>query len=135
MISGKKELKPYEYYLQMVEEEFFASIDRRDLSATLNCFCEDAVFTIQSAFTTFEGRDTGIRRMFQNSLENFSSAVHQDFVHVVDVEHERCATQFDVELLAVGGNKINMSNCNFFYFENGKFKRVYVFMSGENTLV
>jgi hypothetical protein len=33
------------------------------------------------------------------------------------------------------GKETRMSNCNFFYLENGKFKRVYVYMSGPNVLV
>ncbi len=126
--------KPYDYYTQIVEK-YFASVDRKDMAATLNCFCQDAVFTIQSAFTIHEGRDTGIKQMFENFFENFPSGVHKDFRHVVDVDNERCAAQFNVELIGADGSQTNLSNCNFFYFEDGKFKRVYVYMSGANVLV
>ena len=126
--------KPYDYYVKIVEH-YFGSLDRKDMAETLACFCEDAVFTIQSAFATYEGRDVGIKQMFENFFENYSTGVHKDFKHVVDVDHERCSEQFNVELIAPDGTKTNLSNCNFFYFENGKFKRVYVYMSGPNVLV
>jgi ketosteroid isomerase-like protein len=135
MSDRKNQLYPYEYYVQMVEEKYFANVDRKDLAATLDCFCEDAVFTIQSAFTTHEGRDRGVKRMFETFFENYTSGAHKDFRHVVDVEHERCASQFNVELVTADGAQTKLSNCNFFYFENGKFKRVFVYMSGENVLV
>ncbi len=135
MNTPHHQLKPYTYYVQMVEVKYFANVRRRDLAATLDCFCEDAVFTIQSAFTVHSGRDTGIRRMFETFFRNYPSVVHRDFRHVMDVEHECCATQFNAELVAVDGIKTHMSNCNFFYLENGKFKRVYVYMSGPNVLV
>jgi ketosteroid isomerase-like protein len=127
--------RPYEFYVDMVENRYFGMADKKAIEAVLDCFCEDAVFTIQSAFTTYEGRDAGIRQMFINFFENFSVGVHKDFRHVVDIEHERCSCQFKVELTAPDGTRTHLSNCNFFYFENGKFKRVYVYMSGENVLV
>jgi ketosteroid isomerase-like protein len=124
----------YDFYPQIVEK-YFASVDHKDMKTTLDCFCEDAVFTIQSSFTRHEGRDTGVRKMFENFFENFSKGVHKDFVHVVDADHERCSCQFNVELIAPDGTRTNLSNCNFFYFEKGKFKRVFVYMSGANVLV
>lgn len=136
---------PYEYYVQMVEEKYFGSVDRRDLAATLECFCPDAVFIIRSvtmqegrpqlAVTTHAGRDTGIKRMFENLFNNYNFMVHKDFSHVVDTERERCAAQFNVVLVGTDGRQVNMSNCNFFYLEQGKFKRVEVYMSGENVLI
>ncbi len=118
----------------MIEEKYFANVRRKDLAATLACFCEDAVFTIQSAFSIHRGRDTGIKRMFENLFHNYATIVHSNFSHVVDVDQERCAARFDVELTAADGRKTNLSNCNVHFFENGKFKRVYVYMSGENIL-
>ncbi|MEM4412688.1 MAG: nuclear transport factor 2 family protein [Candidatus Caldarchaeum sp.] len=129
----------------MVEEKYFGSVDRKDLAATLECFCPDAVFIIRSTtaqggypqlvITTHKGRDTGIKQMFENLFQNYSFMVHKDFTHVVDTERERCAAQFDVILVGADGRQITMSNCNFFYLEQGKFKRVEVYMSGENVLV
>jgi len=136
-VAEQTDLRQRDYYVDMVEQKYFANVDRKDMDAVLDCFTEDAVFTIQSAFTTHEGRDTGIRKMFENLFEtNSQKIVHRDFKHVVDVENNRCAAQFEVELTDNDGNETYLSNCNFFYLdENGKFERVFVYMSGENVLV
>ncbi len=127
-------LRPYEYYVDMVENKYFGKVDQKDLAATLDCFTEDAVFTIQSAFTTHEGRDTSIKGMFERLFDHYVVIVHKDFWHVVDEGHQCCASRFNVELEDKNGKRTSLSNCNFFYLENGKFKRVYVYMSGENVL-
>ncbi len=124
-----------EYFIHMVERAYFANVDAKNLDAVLDCFTEDAVFTIQSSFTVHEGRETGIRRMFETFFANFAEGVHREFSHVVDVENDRCSCRFSVELTGDDGTKTSLSNCNFFYFENGKFKRVFVYMSGANVLV
>lgn len=136
-MAEKTNLRHRDYYVDMVESKYFANVDRKDMDAVLDCFAEDAVFTIQSAFTTHEGRDTGIRQMFENLFETYSQKiVHRDFKHVVDVDNNRCAAQFEVELIDAEGNETYLSNCNFFYLDdNGKFERVFVYMSGENVLV
>ena len=124
-----------DYLIDMVINRYFAKVDRKDLSAVLDCFTPDAVFTVQSAFTTHEGRDTGIRAMFETFFATYPTGRHYNFRHVADVDGSAIASQFDVHLQDAAGAETRMSNCNFFYLENGKFKRVYVYMSGENVLV
>ncbi|HEX5431341.1 MAG TPA: nuclear transport factor 2 family protein [Bryobacteraceae bacterium] len=127
---------PTEFYKDMVVNRYFGKVDRKDLGGVLRTFTPGAGFTIQSAFTTHEGRDTGIKKMFENLFENYQVIVHRDFVHVVDVENNACAAQFNVELTDPDGNFTKLSNCNFFYLDDaGKFKRVFVYMSGPNVLV
>lgn len=136
-MSGQvRRLRTREDYADMVENRYFANVDRKNLEAVLACFHPDAVFTVQSAFSTHEGRDTGIKRMFEKLFEGYSRILHKDFRHVVDVEGECCASQFGVEnVSACDGAKTYLSNCNFFYLEGDRFKRVYVYMSGgANTL-
>jgi ketosteroid isomerase-like protein len=120
----------------MVKNRYFANVDRKNIEGVLECFHPDAVFTVQSAFSTHKGRDTGIRRMFSNLFDKYSGILHTDFRHVVDVEGECCASQFNVEnVSARDGAESHLSNCNFFYLEGDRFKRVYVYMSGGvNTL-
>ena len=132
-----EQAKGHEFYVDVVENRYFGNVDRKDMDAVLDCFAEDAVFTIQSAFTVHEGRDTGIRQMFENLFATYEpKIVHRDFEHVVDVENNRCSAKFEVELAEKDGKETNLSNCNFFFFdENGKFERVFVWMSGENVLV
>jgi ketosteroid isomerase-like protein len=129
-------LETREDYANMVENRYFANVDRKNLENVLDCFHPDAIFAIQSAFSTHEGRDTGIRKMFESLFERYSEILHKDFQHVVDVEGECCASRFSVEnVSAQDGTETHLSNCNFFYLEGDKFKRVYVYMSGGvNTL-
>lgn len=129
-------LKTREDYAEMIENRYFANVDRKNVEGVLDCFRPDAVFTIQSAFSTHVGRDTGIKKMFEGLFERYSGILHRDFRHVVDVEGECCASQFSVEnVSAHEGTETHLSNCNFFYFEGDRFKRVYVYMSGGvNTL-
>lgn len=129
-------LRTREEYVDVVENRYFANVDRKNIEGVLDCFHPDAVFTIQSAFSAHEGRDTGIKKMFENLFERYSGILHRHFRHVVEVEGECCASQFGVEnVSARDGTETHLSNCNFFYFEGGRFKRVYVYMSGgANTL-
>ncbi len=55
--------------------------------------------------------------------------------HVPDVDNNAIASQFTVYLQESDGKETRMSNCKFFYLENGKLKRVYVYMSGPNVLI
>jgi hypothetical protein len=127
MSSGKF---PAEYYKDMVVNRYFGKVDRKDLGGVLRTFTPSAVLTIQSAFTTHEGRDTGIRKVFEDLFENYKIIVHKDFTHVVDVESNACSAQFNVELTDPAGKLTRLSNCNFFYLDDaGKFKRVFVYRS------
>ena len=44
------------------------------------------------------------------------------------------AVQFRVTNTLKNGDMVLKSNCNFFEVQGGKFKRVNVYMAGENTL-
>lgn len=136
MTQGHSGPKTREEYIDIVENRYFASVDLRDLAAVLECFHEDATFSVQSAFSTHEGRDEGIRMMFENLFEEYEPKIlHRDFTHVVDPDNCRCATQFEVENTSREGEEVRLSNCNFFYFKGDKISEVYVYMSGGmNTL-
>lgn len=124
-----------EDYTEMVENQYFANVDGKNIEAVLNCFHPDALFTIQSAFSSHKGRDTNVKAMFENLFEKYSRIVHKDFRHVLDIDNECCASQFSVENVANDGSKIRLSNCNFFYFKNDKIQQIFVYMSGGiNTL-
>jgi ketosteroid isomerase-like protein len=125
----------HESLVDTVVNRYFANVDRKDMVAVLECFAADAFLTVRSAFTTHEGRDTGIRRMFETFFASYPTGRHHNFRHVPDGDGDAIASQFDVLLHNGSGGETRMSNCNFFHLENKKFKRVYVYMSGENVLV
>jgi ketosteroid isomerase-like protein len=125
----------YGYLVDLVER-YFSAVDRQDLDGVLGCFNADAGFTIQSAHAVHEGRDEGIREMFEELFENYRQRIrHIHFWHVADPDNNRVASQFVVELIDNDDNEIYLTNCNFVYIEGGKFERVYVYMSdGMNVL-
>src|SRR6266849_3815894 len=113
-----------DYLVDLVVNKYFANVDRHNMQPVLDCFTADAFFTIQSAFTDHEGRDTGIRRMFETFFATYKTSIHKDFHHVPDIDNNAIASQFNVYLQESDGKETRMSNCNFFYLENGKFKRI-----------
>jgi len=114
-------------------ERYFASVDRMDLDATLACFEPDATFTIATFNTIYQGRDTGIRSMFERLNSRYSSVWHGNFDHVVQVP-TRVASQFRVENTLKDGSLSVKNNCNFFSIRGTRFDAVQVYMSGDNSL-
>lgn len=138
MSERVEQARGHDFYVDMVEQKYFANVDRKNLEGVLECFAEDAVFTIQSHFTVHEVCDAGVKEMFENLFTTYEpKIVHKDFEHVVDEEHNSCSAKFNVELAQKEDEKeVTFSNCNFFFLdENGKFSRVFVWFSGENVLV
>ena len=121
--------------INMVEHSYFSNVDHKNLNVVLDCFADAAVFTVQSAFTSYEGRDTGIKKFYETITAGFQEIWHGDFEHTVDVDSQRMSTQFNVRRKDLNGDESSMSNCNVFRFENGKFKQVFVYASGGNPLV
>ncbi|MFC5996528.1 nuclear transport factor 2 family protein [Pseudonocardia hispaniensis] len=125
----------YGYLIDMVER-YFDAVDKYDLDGVLSCFNEEAVVTIQTAHSVHSGRDDDVRQMYIELFDNYKRNMrHIHFRHVVDPDNNRIASQFEVELTDNDGNQITLTNCNFFYLENGRFSRVYIYMSdGMNVL-
>jgi len=120
-------------YIDQVEA-YFRALDERRLDEVLAHFNVDAVFTVQSAFITCAGRETGIRRMFEDYLENWAVGVHTDFEHIVDPVADAISSRFRVELDGRDGTHQTKQSVNHFYLCDGRFQRVYVWISGDNVL-
>lgn len=115
-------------------EAYFTALDARRLDDVLTFFNEDAVFTVQSAFVVCEGRDTGIRAMFEQFLDTYESILHTDFEHIVDSAANAISSRFRVELDDRRGNHETKQSVNQWYCRNDRFQRVYVWISGDNVL-
>ncbi len=124
---------PREWYVDLAVNRYFANVDKKNLQAVLDCFNEDAVFTIQSHFTVHKGRETGIRQMFEK-LFTYKSILHTDFENIVDVDNDAISSRFRVELDPPSGPHVHLMNVNHWYLKNDKFQRIFVWMSGENVL-
>ena len=126
---------PYEYYVDIVTKRYFDGVDNYDMEKVLDCFHEDAVLTEVTSMTVHEGREAGIRTMFEGLFGAHSRIWHGNFVHTVDVTEEAICSQFSVEVTPKGQEEeLRYENCNRFYLKDGKFNRVFVYMSGENLL-
>lgn len=120
-------------YIDAVEG-YFAALDARRLDAVLGYFNADAVFTVQSAFIECTGRDRGIRAMFEQFLETYEHVLHTDFEHIVDPVADAVSSRFRVELDERGGGHQTKQSVNHWYLRDGRFQRVYVWVSGDNVL-
>ena len=126
---------PYEFYVDIVTKRYFEGVDKFDMDLVLGCFHEDAVLTEVTSMTVHEGREAGIRTMFEGLFAAHSRIWHGNFVHTADVQSEAICSQFSVEVTPNGAdNELRYENCNRFYLKDGKFSRVFVYMSGENLL-
>ena len=112
---------------------YFASVDRKDLEASLDCFHENAMFTVQTAGTVHAGRDA-IRRMFTDFFRHFAVIVHRDFTLTVDERNGRIAAAFIAEMIDPQGQRVERHSTNFWRVRDGRFQEVYVYMSGPNML-
>ena len=125
----------YEYYVDIVTKRYFHGVDNFDMDLVLDCFHPEAVLTEVTSMTVHEGRDSGIRTMFEGLFGAHSRIWHGNFVHTADVDSEAICSQFSVEVTPKGGDtELRYENCNRFYLNQGRFHRVYVYMSGENLL-
>ena len=126
--------KPYEYYVDIVTKRYFHGVDNFDMDMVMNCFHKDAVLREMTSDTTHDGYDA-IKEMFKGLFDAHSRIWHGNFVHTVDTQEQGICSQFTVEVTPKEtGEMLRYENCNRFYLDDGKFKWVFVYMSGENLL-
>lgn len=124
----------YEYYVDIVTKRYFQGVDNYDMDLVMDCFHQDAVLTEMTSATVHDGYDA-IREMFEGLFDFHSRIWHGNFVHTVDTENQAICSQFSVEVVPKeSGEELRYENCNRFYLGDGKFKKVFVYMSGENLL-
>lgn len=125
---GREEL------IEFATRRYFGAVDRKDLSATLACFHEEALFTVQTSFTRHAGKGE-IERMFLDFFGAYETIVHRDFVVTADAVNGRIAASFEAVLTAADGSVTRLTNTNFWRMRDGLFQEVHVYMSGANVLV
>jgi ketosteroid isomerase-like protein len=120
--------------IDLAINKYFASVDRKDLDAVLDCFHDNAMMTTQTSFTTHAGKDS-FKRMFTDFMGAFEEIIHRDFEITVDEDNGRIVASFIAELTDADGNKTLLDNTNFWRIRDDKFQEVYIYMSGANVLV
>ena len=124
----------YPGLIDMVTKRYFDGVDSKLLDKVLDCFTPDAVLTEVTSNTVHRGRDAGIAAMFRKLFADFDNIWHGNFVHTADPETAAICSQFTVLITPHGGSELRYENCNRFYLQDGRFHRVYVYMSGDNLL-
>ncbi|MEE1876952.1 nuclear transport factor 2 family protein [Altererythrobacter litoralis] len=123
--------------IDFATQKYFANVDAKNMEATLDCFHDEALFCVQTAFTRHAGKGE-IRRMFEDFFGAYETIIHRDFTCTVDEANGRIAACFTAELHDVDGNVTLLYNTNFWRLRPGadgpKFQEVYVYMSGANVL-
>ena len=120
--------------IDLATQQYFASVDAKDIDATLACFHDEALFCVQTAFTRHSGK-AELRRMFEDFFGAWQTIVHRDFTCTVDEANGRIVACFEAVLTAADGAVTRLNNTNFWRVREGKFQEVYVYMSGENPLI
>jgi len=120
--------------IDLATHKYFANVDNKNLAAVMDCFHDNAMITVQTAFTIHEGKEN-IRRMFVDFMEGFDVIIHRDFTCTVDERNGRIAASFVAELTDPQGNKTFLENTNFWRVRGDRFQEVYIYMSGENPLL
>ncbi len=120
--------------IELATQKYFASVDRKDIEAALDCFHEEALFCVQTEFTRHAGKDA-IRKMFEGFMGAYATIVHKDFTCTVDEKNGRITASFEAVLTAEDGSVTRLFNTNFWRIRDGKFQEVFVYFSGANVLV
>ena len=123
-----------EQLIDLALNRYFGNVDAKNLDAVLDCFHDEALFTVQTEFTRHAGKGA-IRRMFIDFMGAYEAIVHKDFTCTVDEVNGRIAASFEAVLTAADGSKVSFFNTNFWRIRDGKFQEVYVYFSGQNVLV
>ena len=124
----------YEYYVDIVTKRYFHGVDNYNMDLILDCFHDNAVLREMTSNTVHDGIDQ-IKEMFVGLFDAHSRIWHGNFVHTVDTDSEAVCSQFSVEVTSKdSGELTRYENCNRFYLKDGKFERVFVYMSGDNLL-
>jgi ketosteroid isomerase-like protein len=120
--------------IHLATMDYFGNVDKKNMDGVLANFHEGASLTVPTDPIVHEGREQGIRAMFQTLFDSYDEIWHGDFECTADEASQSIAARFNVYLKSPDGTEVKLSNCNFWYVEDGKFSRVFVYMSGPNVL-
>ena len=85
--------------------KYFGKVDAKDLDAVLDCFHDNAMITVQTAFTIHEGKEN-IKRMFIDFMGAYKTIIHKDFTCTVDENNGRIVASFIAEMENEDGSLI-----------------------------
>lgn len=83
--------------LDLAINRYFGSVDAKKLDSVLECFHDNAMITVQTAFTIHAGKEN-IKRMFVDFMSAHKTIIHKDFTCTVDEHNGRIVAAFTAEL-------------------------------------
>jgi ketosteroid isomerase-like protein len=119
--------------IELAINRYFGSVDAKNLDSVVDCFHDNAMITVQTAFTIHEGKES-IKRMFVDFMGAHKTIIHKDFTCTVDEGNGRIVASFTAELENDDGSWTRLNNTNFWRIRDDKFQEVYIYMSGDNPL-
>ena len=120
--------------IELAIQKYFSKVDAKDLDAVLDCFHDNAMITVQTAFTVHAGKEN-IKRMFVDFMATYKTIIHKDFTCTVDEDNGRIVASFTAELESEDGSWTILNNTNFWRIRDDKFQEIYIYMSGDNALI
>lgn len=113
-----------DYYEQLVHH-YFSMVNEENIDAVVDCFCPDAEIAIPLLDEPVKG-EVQLREFFLSLVGGFQR--HHDSVTSFVFEADRAASELEFDALTEAGEKIHLKNCNVYRFENGKIKRLRIYL-------
>ncbi|MSO98073.1 MAG: nuclear transport factor 2 family protein [Rhodospirillaceae bacterium] len=128
-----------DYYLKLIETDYFGSVMAAKMDAVLACFTPAAEVNIYHGdnpirrFFAKPGKDQESFTVFWGHLFENYHAHFGNFHHVIDTEHDCAASTFLPTLTPKPGSAylaagiLTLNNCNFFRFKDGKIDHMIIY--------
>ena len=121
-----------DYYINLIEDSYFGNVSREDISSACDCFADNSQVVIyhgdNPVRTFYKNPDVSQQSLevfYDHLLGNYDASFY-DFVHTIDLDEKRCASNFLVTLSPKPNSEylntgtLTLNNSNFFRLEDGK---------------
>ena len=105
----------YEQLIDISVNKYFIGLNEHDVERATDIMAPECVMRFSAAKFRYEGVAANIVHLTEFT-ENFKLINFHNFINVVDTKSQSIATRFHVNLLAHDGERLSMSNCNWFQF-------------------
>ncbi len=118
-----------EQLIEMAVDKYFIGANENDAQKMCSVLSDDCVMRFTAAKYRYDDHDA-IMVHLNEFTSTYKVVNFRNFVNVVDVKSQSIAVRFQVDLEDHDGEKLSMSNCNFFQAnEDGLFNDCLIFNS------
>ena len=120
------------YYIDLIENDYFGNVSKEDIKSACDCFTGDSEVIIYHGdnpvrlFYKVPGHGRDSLEVFYEHLVGNYDASFSNFLHTIDLDEQRCASNFLVTLSPKPDSEyrdigtLTLNNSNFFRFNKGK---------------